>query len=109
MSPRHAQGSIDPAPLQSYLEVPFLCTAGARAKRPRIDGFKAAATEPLTTADVTQGKDCRSHPKLSWQEEPTADPVATIWRELVANPLVARGVAKAIAKIRGGRSSTLRE
>jgi len=42
------------------------CTAGARAKRPRIDVFKDAATGPVAWAGVTQGKDCRRHPKMSW-------------------------------------------
>jgi len=48
-------------------------------------------------SEVTQDKDCEQHPKMWWSEEQTADPVATIWRKLVVEPLVARGVAKAIS------------
>jgi len=73
------------------------CTARARAKRPRIDGFRAAATGPTTVSEVTQNEYCERHPKMWWSEEQTADPVATIWRKLVVKSLVARGAAKAIA------------
>jgi len=73
------------------------CTARARAKRPRVDGFRAAATGPTTVSEVTQNEYCERHPKMWWSEEQTADPVATIWRKLVVKSLVARGAAKAIS------------
>jgi len=72
------------------------CTARARAKRPRVDGFRAAATGPTTVSEVTQNEYCERHPKMWWSEEQTADPVATIWRKLVVKSLVARGAAKAV-------------
>jgi len=43
--------------------------AGSRAKRPRGDGSKGAATGPITVSEVTQSEDCGRHPKMSWEEE----------------------------------------
>jgi len=61
------QGSIDPAYPQSYLEVAFLLHRRSSRKGPRVDGSsKAVVAEPLTTADVTQAKDCGPHTKTPW-------------------------------------------
>jgi len=81
---------------RATLRLRSCCTARARAKRPRVDGLRAAATGPTTVSEVTQGEYRQRHPKMWWSEEQTADPVATIWRKLVVKSLVARGVAKAI-------------
>jgi len=67
LSPQHVQGSIETSHLQSYLELHVLVQPPKLAQqRPRVDDSKGAATGPVTTADVTQGKDCRRHPKMSW-------------------------------------------
>jgi len=57
---------IDPSYLQSASRLRSCCTAGARAKRPRVDGSsKAVVAEPLTTAEGTQAKDCGPHLEMS--------------------------------------------
>jgi len=40
--------------------------AGSRAKRPRVNGSKGAATGPITVSDAAQNEDCGRHPKMSW-------------------------------------------
>jgi len=58
---------IDPSYLQSASRLRSLCTTGARAKRPRGDGSSTAVVAgAVTTADVTQAKDFRRHPKMPW-------------------------------------------
>jgi len=50
----------------SSLANPILAGQGGGYELLDPSGFKAVATGPLTTADVTQGKDCRRYPKMSW-------------------------------------------
>jgi len=73
----------------------FCCTARARAKRPRVDGSEGAATGPLRRPTSLR-EELRRTPQGAMVGG-AAGPVATIWRELVAQPLIARGVAKDIA------------
>jgi len=70
LSPQHVQGSIETSHLQSYLELHVLVQPPKLAQqRPCVDGSKGAATGPVTTADVAQGKGCGPHTKTPWQGE----------------------------------------